>query len=114
MKHIEILKKGLTKLQNKIEDRKTRIEGKLRAHQPISDSDQEWLDNDRNLVDEEQVVMIALDHAQIGAALMLREHVATLNDPYTCKFEVMLGSFGQQMHMQSMMDTKITNYFVRK
>ena len=62
MKPIKILKKGLTKLQNQIEDQKTRLEGKLRACQPILDSDQEWLDNDGNLMDEEQVVD-ALDHA---------------------------------------------------
>ncbi|KIK76349.1 hypothetical protein PAXRUDRAFT_170205, partial [Paxillus rubicundulus Ve08.2h10] len=41
---------------------KTRLEGELKARQPISDSDQEWLDNAGNLVDEEQVVD-ALDHA---------------------------------------------------
>lgn len=62
MKPVEILKKGLTKLQFQIQDRKTRLEGELKASQPISDSDQEWLDNAGNLVDEEQVVD-TLDHA---------------------------------------------------
>jgi|SRR5712672_903449 len=56
MKPIEILQKGLTKLQNQTQDRKKRLEDELRAGQPISDSDEEWLDNDGNLVDEERVV----------------------------------------------------------
>ncbi|KIK75360.1 hypothetical protein PAXRUDRAFT_173078 [Paxillus rubicundulus Ve08.2h10] len=56
MKPLEILKKGLTKLQQQIQDQKTRLEGKLKAGQPLSDSDEEWLDNAGNLVDEERVV----------------------------------------------------------
>jgi hypothetical protein len=56
MKPIEILKKGLMRLQQQIQDRKTRLEGALKACQPISDSDQEWLDTDGNLVDEDHVV----------------------------------------------------------
>ncbi|KIK81932.1 hypothetical protein PAXRUDRAFT_154900 [Paxillus rubicundulus Ve08.2h10] len=55
MKPLEILKKGLTKLQQQIRDQKTRLEGKLKAGQPLSDSDEEWLDNAGNLVDEERV-----------------------------------------------------------
>ena len=62
MNPIEILKKGLTRLWNQVQDRKTRLLAELRASQPISDTDQEWLDNDRNLVDEEQVVDV-LDYA---------------------------------------------------
>ena len=62
MKPINILKKGLTKLRHQIQDRKTRLEDKLKAGQPISDSDEDWLDNTGNLVDEEQVVDV-LDHA---------------------------------------------------
>ena len=53
---MEILKKSLAKLQQQIRDRKAMIEGKLKARQPISDSDEEWLDNGGNLVDEEWVV----------------------------------------------------------
>ncbi|KAF8495834.1 hypothetical protein JB92DRAFT_3126391 [Gautieria morchelliformis] len=62
MRAIETLKKGLTKLRNQIRDRKTRLLDVLKASQPISDSDQEWLYNAGNLVDEERVVD-ALDHA---------------------------------------------------
>ena len=38
----------------------------------------------------------------LQAALMLRKHVATLNDPFAHKFEVMLESFEQQMHAVKM------------
>ena len=62
IKLIEILKKGLAKLRNQVQDQKAMLEGKLKAHQPISDSDEEWLNTDGNLVDEEQVVN-ALDCA---------------------------------------------------
>ena len=61
MKPIEILKKGLAKLQFQIQDQKTRLMDKLKASQPISDSDEDWLDNAANLADEEWVVDI-LDH----------------------------------------------------
>ena len=53
MKPIEILKKGLAKLQFQIQDQKTRLMDKLKASQPISDSDEDWLDNAANLVDKE-------------------------------------------------------------
>lgn len=56
MKPINILKKGLKKLQNQIGEWKSQLEAKLKANQPISDIDSEWLDNTGNLVDEEHVV----------------------------------------------------------
>ncbi|KAI6115087.1 hypothetical protein EDD16DRAFT_1520810 [Pisolithus croceorrhizus] len=56
MKPFDILKKGLTKLWDQIQDRKAKLTTKLKAGQPISEVDQEWLDGDGNLVDEEQVV----------------------------------------------------------
>jgi hypothetical protein len=48
---------------------------------------------------------------------MLRKHVATLDDPFARKLEMMLGSFGQRTRvaeMQHTTDTKLTDYFVRK
>jgi DDE superfamily endonuclease len=54
-------------------------------------------------------------HELIQAALMLKKHVATLNDPFSRKFEVMLGSFGAQTRvagMKSAKDTRLTDYFV--
>jgi hypothetical protein len=53
----------------------------------------------------------------LQAAVMLKRHLATINDPFSRNLEVMLGSFGQRTHaaeMQSMTDTKLTDYFVRK
>jgi hypothetical protein len=51
----------------------------------------------------------------LQAALMLRKHVATINDPFACKLKGMLGSFGHRTHaieMQRMTDTRLTDYFV--
>ncbi|KAI6115883.1 hypothetical protein F5141DRAFT_1212471 [Pisolithus sp. B1] len=89
MKLFNILKKGLTKLWDQIQDRKAKLTTKLKAGQPISEVDQEWLDGDGNLVDEEQVVE-GLDNA----SLLLREYVKDIDDPFARKLELMLGSFG--------------------
>ena len=56
MKPVEILKQGLKKLQDQTYSRKAVLEAALKARQPISEVDEEWLDNAGNLVDEEQVV----------------------------------------------------------
>ncbi|KAF9236007.1 hypothetical protein BU15DRAFT_50663 [Melanogaster broomeanus] len=53
----------------------------------------------------------------LQATLMLKKYVGTINNPFSRKFEVMLGSFGQQTRvaeMQDMKDTKLTDYFSRK
>ncbi|KAF9226434.1 DDE-domain-containing protein [Gyrodon lividus] len=49
--------------------------------------------------------------------LMLKKYIRTINNPFSRKFKVMLGSFGQQTRvakMQDMKDTKLTDYFSRK
>lgn len=56
MKPVEILKKGLSKLQNQTHDWKAHLQACLQAGQSISNSDEKWLDHDGNLVDEEQLV----------------------------------------------------------
>jgi len=53
---VSILKKGLKKLQDQTRDRKVTLEATLKAHQPISEFDEEWLDSAGNLVDEERLV----------------------------------------------------------
>ena len=53
---VSILKKGLKKLQDQTRDRKVTLEAALKAHEPISEIDEEWLDNAGNLVDEERLV----------------------------------------------------------
>ncbi|KIK76973.1 hypothetical protein PAXRUDRAFT_168237 [Paxillus rubicundulus Ve08.2h10] len=56
MTPVEVLKKGLTKLHDQIRERKAKLEVKLKASQPISEVDEDWLDGDGNLIDEERVV----------------------------------------------------------
>ena len=56
MSPIDTLKKGLTRLQDQIRDRKGKLEAALKAGQPVSETDQAWLDNDANLIDEERVI----------------------------------------------------------
>jgi hypothetical protein len=53
---VSILKKGLKKLQDQTRDRKVTLEAALKANEPISEIDEEWLDNAGNLVDEERLV----------------------------------------------------------
>lgn len=62
MKPIDILKKGLKKLQNQIGERKSQLKAKLKANQLVSEIDLEWLNNAGNLVDEERIVDV-LDKA---------------------------------------------------
>ncbi|KIK75362.1 hypothetical protein PAXRUDRAFT_19069 [Paxillus rubicundulus Ve08.2h10] len=53
----------------------------------------------------------------LQALLTLRKYIAALDDPFACKLEVMLGSFGQWtrvIEMQGMEDTKLTDYFPHK
>lgn len=53
----------------------------------------------------------------LQAALQLRKYVNELDDLFTCKLEVILGSFRQRtqvLGMQGMKDSKITNYFTPK
>jgi len=76
MKPIEILKKGLLKLHNQVQQRKSELEAKLKAGQPVSDADMDWLDGDGNLIDEEQgggeSWIIASDYERGLTGLILR------------------------------------------
>jgi hypothetical protein len=55
-KPLQILKKGLKKLSERIKDRKNELTAKLADTESISPSDKEWLDNEGNTVDEQRVV----------------------------------------------------------
>ncbi|KAF8416911.1 hypothetical protein L210DRAFT_793783, partial [Boletus edulis BED1] len=44
------------KLQDQTRDRKVSLEAALRGNQPISEADEDWLDNSGNLVDEECLI----------------------------------------------------------
>jgi hypothetical protein len=50
------LQKGLRILQNQVQSRKLRIEAHLKGNKVLTESDEEWLDGEGNLVDEERVV----------------------------------------------------------
>jgi hypothetical protein len=56
MAPVDILKKGLEKLWGSVQSQKALLEATLRAGEPISESDEAWLDNEPNLIDEEQVI----------------------------------------------------------
>lgn len=53
MKPIDFLKGSLKQLWDQTQAWKVALEARLKAGQPISEADEEWLDGARNLVDEE-------------------------------------------------------------
>ena len=55
-KPIDVLKKGLKALRKQNEARKSKIQADLDAQKSITESDEEWLDGEGNLVDEECVI----------------------------------------------------------
>ncbi|KIK80910.1 hypothetical protein PAXRUDRAFT_157373 [Paxillus rubicundulus Ve08.2h10] len=75
-------------------------------------------DNNNNDIDNSEPQAPGLTHHKaLQAMLMLKKYVGTINNPFSHKFKVMLGSFGQQTRvaeMQDMKDTKLTDYFSRK
>ena len=54
-KPLKILKKGLVKFTEAIKTRKTKLSEKLARAETISSSDEHWLDNEGNTVDEQRV-----------------------------------------------------------
>ena len=75
MKQVDILKKGLKNLQDQISDQKWQLKADLKANRPISEADEEWLDNAGNLVDHELVVQeleMASDYEAAYEALDLQ------------------------------------------
>ncbi|KIK75217.1 hypothetical protein PAXRUDRAFT_173446 [Paxillus rubicundulus Ve08.2h10] len=75
-------------------------------------------DNNNNNIDNSEPQAPGLTrHEALQAMLMLKKYIGTINNPFSRKFEVMLGSFGQQTRvaeMQDMKDTKLTDYFSHK
>ncbi|KAF8432564.1 hypothetical protein L210DRAFT_858906, partial [Boletus edulis BED1] len=60
---------GLRKLRDQTSAHKSALEAALKACQPISEADEEWLDNAGNLVNEEHVVDQLDRAADFGSAL---------------------------------------------
>jgi hypothetical protein len=55
-KPLDILRKGLEVLTNRIKLRKDALQAKLAEAKSISSEDEQWLDYDANLVDEQRVL----------------------------------------------------------
>ena len=55
-KPLDILKKGLAKLKNSFKTKKEHLEAKLSRQESISSSDERWLDNEGNTIDEQRVI----------------------------------------------------------
>jgi hypothetical protein len=56
MKPLEVLKKGLKSLRNKVKAKRDRLLAQLADRKSISSSEEHWLDNDGNLVVEEHIL----------------------------------------------------------
>ena len=55
-KPLEVLKKGLKALRKQVKTRREKLQGLLASKQKIPSQDEDWLDNEGNLVVEKQVV----------------------------------------------------------
>ena len=69
---LNILKKGLEKLENAVKDRKQKLEASLAEKRAISTVDEQWLDNEANTVDEKCIINMledALDYERGVARL---------------------------------------------
>jgi hypothetical protein len=53
---LEILKRGFSEFFRKIKDRKDQLTAKLSRGEVISPSDEQWLDNEGNTIDEERIL----------------------------------------------------------
>jgi len=72
LKPIEVLRKGLMVLENRVKTRKDVLKAQLAERKSISSEDEQWLDHDANLVDEYQVLEAlekASDYEQAFARL---------------------------------------------
>jgi hypothetical protein len=56
LKPLEVLKKGLKLLQKQVKTRKDKLQAQLAEKKTISPQDEEWLDQDANLVDEQKLL----------------------------------------------------------
>ena len=53
---LSVLRKGLDMLKQQVQMRKTDPEAKLRQKEKLTEVDEEWLDNDGNVIDEQRVL----------------------------------------------------------
>jgi len=72
LKPIEVLRKGLMVLENRVKTRKDVLKAQLAERKSISSEDKQWLDHNANLVDEYWVLEAlekASDYEQAFARL---------------------------------------------
>ena len=103
-----MLKKGLKALRKQDDTQKLKIQADLDAQKRITESDEEWLDGEGNLVDEERVI------DQLENASDYDEGFAGLREAR--KLEGIIDTFGQQTRLieaQALKSTEITDYFTR-
>ncbi|KAF8230396.1 hypothetical protein L208DRAFT_1400622 [Tricholoma matsutake] len=91
LKPLEVLKKGLKILQDQVKAKKEKLQAQLHAKKSISSLDENWLDNEANLVDEQRVLDALenasdyergcerLDETQKGVVRRLREVAGDLS-----------------------------------
>jgi hypothetical protein len=56
LRPLEVLKKGLKILQDRVKAKKEKLQAQLHVKKSISSLDENWLDNEANLVDEQWVL----------------------------------------------------------
>lgn len=61
-KPLDVLRKGLERLQSDVKARKDSLLAQLANRRPITSQEEHWLDNDANLIDEE-CILEALEKA---------------------------------------------------
>jgi len=122
-KPLEILKKGLNKFTETVKTRKNELSAKLARAETISSSDEQWLDNEANTVNDQKVLDTLQSASDYERGLECSEAVSTisryidgLNNPITRKFEALLVSFNRQLRLEetrSLKETILTDYFQR-
>jgi hypothetical protein len=88
---LDILKKGLKVLENRVKAKKETLQAQLAKRKPISQEDEQWLDHNANLVDEQRILealenasdyergLERLDEEQKGVVRRLQEAAGNLS-----------------------------------
>lgn len=83
-------------------------------------SDEQWLDNKANSVDEQHVLealeLASNPHDVLKAVSTIGKYIDDLNGPIACKIDALLKSFKMQLCLddaRSMKDTVLTDFFQR-
>ena len=53
---LDVLKKGLAKIQSEVAERRQRVEAKLKRREAVTEEEENWLDTVANTANEEQVI----------------------------------------------------------